>query len=125
MLDLVDEIRKVKSDYELTQIRKSAEICDDAMAMIFKSTYFGATVVEPFSLSRSIQTTLIQTKQYDPITTSLLTAVWPAPNSAMPHSIPDLSDKIGKGPNVAMSYFRINGYAAECEKNILFRNTDG
>ncbi len=118
-IDLVSELRKVKSDYELRKIIKTARICDQAMGKIFENVYYGATVVEPFTISRDIQKRLIQKKLFDPITTSLLTAVWPAPNSSMPHSIPNLSDRIEKGPNVAMTYFRINGYAAECERTFF------
>ena len=117
--DLVGDLRKIKSAYELDAIRKTADRCDSAMALIFKSVYSGATAVEPFALSKSIQTDLIRSREFDPITTSLLTAVWPAPGSAMPHSIPALDDRITKGPNVAMSYFRINGYAAECERTFF------
>lgn len=117
--ELVAAQRKVKSAYELDKIRASARICDEAMADIFKTIYRGASVLEPFTLSRKVQTNLIRTKQFDPITTSLLTAVWNAPTSAMPHSVPGLTDRFGDGPNVAMSYYRINGYAAECERTFF------
>ncbi len=119
---LIIEQRKVKSHYELEKIRLSAMISDRAMDMIFKSVYSGATAIEPFALSRGIQSELIRTKQFDPITTSLLTAVWPAPISSMPHSVPNLNDRIGKGPNVAMAYFRINGYASESERTIFLES---
>jgi len=118
-LKFVQEERKTKSAYELEKIRWSSKMADKAMERIFGSIYKGASVIEPFALSRSIQTELIRMKEFDPITTSLLTAVWPAPNSAMPHSIPHLEDKLGSGPNVAMAYFRINGYAAECERTLF------
>jgi len=116
---LVETQRKVKSAYELEKIRASASICDKAMASIFQTIYRGASVVEPFTLSRKVQTYLIKTKQFDPVTTALLTAVWNAPGSAMPHSIPALTDRFGAGPNVAMTYYRINGYAAECERTFF------
>lgn len=122
--DFVGDLRKVKTTFELDTIRKTASKCDSAMAMIFKNAYIGATAVEPFALSKSIQTDLIRNREFDPITTSLLTAVWPAPVSAMPHSIPDLADRMSKGPNVAMSYFRINGYAAECERTFFLGSPD-
>lgn len=118
---LVSEQRKIKSSYEIEKIKHSAKMSDKAMGMIFKSVYKGASVLEPFALSRNIQTELIRSKQFDPITTSLLTAVWPAPISAMPHSIPNLNDRLDGGPNVAMAYFRINGYAAECERTIFLK----
>lgn len=121
-LDLVDEMRKVKSPYELELIRYSAKISEQAIERIFKNAYVGASVVEFFTLSKSVQTELIRNKRFDPITTSLLTAVWPAPISAMPHSIPNLDDKLSDGPNVAMSYFRINGYSSECERTFFMGN---
>lgn len=86
---------------------------------IFKTIYRGSSVLEPFTLSKKVQTNLIKTKQFDPITTSLLTAVWNAPTSSMPHSIPELGDRFGDGSNVAMTYYRINGYAAECERTFF------
>jgi Xaa-Pro dipeptidase len=123
-IDLVGELRMTKSHYELEAIRKTASICDTAMASIMNSAYYGASVVESFALSKTIQNDLIRSRDFDPITTSLLTAVWPAPISAMPHSIPGLADKLTKGPNVAMSYFRINGYAAECERTFFLSDPD-
>src|SRR6185312_16716094 len=118
-LRIVEDQRKVKSRYELEKIRFSAKLSDEAINVIFNHVYKGCTAVEPFSLSRNVQTKLIQSKQFDPITTSLLTVVWNAPLSSMPHSIPNLVDKLGNGPNVAMSYFRINGYASECERTFF------
>lgn len=116
---LLETIRKVKSAYEISKIKYSAKIAVQAMKKIVKSVYLGQSVLEPFTLSSSIQKELIKTKKYDPITTSLLSVVWPAPISAMPHAIPHLADKIEKGPNIAMSYFRINGYASECERTLF------
>jgi len=81
---LVEAQRKVKSVYELEKICMSAKVCEEAMADIFNTIYSGASVLEPFTLSKKVQTNLIKTKQFDPITTSLLTAVWNAPTSAMP-----------------------------------------
>lgn len=118
-IDLVDDMRKVKSPMEIQMIRNTAKISDQAMGKIFKNAYIGASVVEMFSLSKSIQTELIRGKAFDPIITTLLSVVWPAPKSAMPHSIPDLGDRLNTGPNVAMIYFRINGYAAECERTFF------
>lgn len=117
--DLLGSMRKIKSPYEIEMIRNSAKIAVQAMGKIFKNAYVGASVVEIFSLSKSIQTELIKSRNFDPIVTSLLTAAWPAPVSAMPHSIPNLDDRMGSGPNVAMCYFRINGYAAECERTFF------
>jgi len=117
--------RQIKSPLELEMIRRSAKISDAAMETIFNSVYKGASVVEIFALSKGIQNKLIQEKNYDPITTSLLTVAWPAPSSAMPHSIPGLSDRLGRGSNLAMCYFRINGYASECERTFFLEPPSG
>jgi len=116
---LIDELRKIKSPYEINKIRFSSYYAVKAMEKIVNSAYLGQSVLEPFTLSRPIQQELIKRKEYDPITTSLLTVLWPAPISAMPHAIPNLNDKIPLGPNIAMSYFRINGYASECERTLF------
>jgi len=118
---LVAMQRQVKSSLELEMIRASAKICDQSMQKIFDSAYTGATVTEIFALSKSIQNELIRAGNFDPITTSLLTVAWPAPLSAMPHSIPGLKDRLGQGPNLAMCYFRINGYASECERTFFLK----
>lgn len=117
--DLVVLQRQVKSSMELEMIRTSAKICDESMHKIFNSVYQGASVVEIFAISKSIQNDLIRAGNFDPITTSLLTVAWPAPLSSMPHSIPGLNDRFGQGPNLAMCYFRINGYASECERTFF------
>jgi Xaa-Pro dipeptidase len=117
--DLVAVQRQVKSSMELEMIRTSAKICDESMNKIFNSVYQGASVVEIFAISKSIQNDLIRAGNFDPITTSLLTVAWPAPLSSMPHSIPGLNDRFGQGPNLAMCYFRINGYASECERTFF------
>jgi len=123
--DLVAMQRQVKSSHELEMIRKSAKICDESMSKIFNSVYPGASVVEIFAISKSIQNNLIRAGDFDPVTTSLLTVAWPAPLSSMPHSIPGLNDRLGQGPNLAMCYFRINGYASECERTFFLKPPSG
>ncbi|MGE7691686.1 M24 family metallopeptidase [Lysinibacillus sp. NPDC097214] len=116
---LVADQRQLKSAYELEKIRFSAKQSDMAIEKILQSSYKGAGVVESFSISNAIQKQLIRSQQFDPITTSLTTIVWPAPLSSMPHSIPSITDKLGEGPQVSMAYFRINGYASECERTFF------
>jgi len=118
---LVAEQRQVKSPLELKMIRSSAKICDETMGTLFNSVYPGVSVIETFAISKNVQNGLIRAGNFDPITTTLLTVAWPAPLSAMPHSIPGLNDRLGQGPNLAMCYFRINGYASECERTFFLK----
>ncbi|MHB9943958.1 peptidase M24 [Clostridium botulinum] len=121
ILDLVNEMRKVKTPHEIEMIRKTAKFSDIGMERILKNAYIDATVLEMFSLSNKIQQQLIKEKDYDPIVTSLTSCVWPSPNSSMPYSIPNLADKLVEGSNVAMCYYKINGYASECERTFFLK----
>jgi len=117
--DIVEGLRLEKSAYEIGMIRKSAGIASSAMERLLKGLYKGASVVESFMASKPVQTALIKSGEFNPLSTYLLTAAWPSPSSSMPHSVPGLDERYGAGPNVAMCYFRINGYAAECERTFF------
>jgi Xaa-Pro aminopeptidase len=119
VIDIVEDLRLVKSASELEMIRKAAGIASSAMGRLLKGLYQGATVVESFMVSKATQTDLIKSGEFNPLLTYLLTAAWPSPLSSMPHSVPGLGERFGAGPNVAMCYFRINGYAAECERTFF------
>jgi Xaa-Pro aminopeptidase len=119
VIDIVEGLRLVKSGYEIEMIRKSAEIASSAMGRMLRGLYKGASVVEAFMVSKATQKDLIKSGAFNPLSTYLLTAAWPAPSSSMPHSVPGLDERFGAGPNVAMCYFRINGYAAECERTFF------
>jgi len=67
---------------------------------------------------------VIRTGVFDPLQTEFLTATWPAPYSASPHSVPPVDGKLKDGPLAAMSYLRVNGYAAECERTFFLAPPD-
>lgn len=119
ILNIVEEMRKIKTPYEIEMIRTTCKLADLGMQNIFKNAYIGASVLEMHTLSGAIQRQLIREKNFDPVLTSLTSVVWPSPISSMPHSIPHLDDKLTKGSNVAMTYFKVNGYAAECERTFF------
>lgn len=113
---LLEEMRQVKTPEEIIAIEKTARWADLGMKEILKASYFGATVVEIFSRARAVQAKVIRDTSYDPMESAFLMASWPAPFSAQPHGIPGVGDRMGKGPLVAISYLRVNGYAAEVER---------
>ncbi|WP_208455771.1 M24 family metallopeptidase [Staphylococcus durrellii] len=118
-LDLVTEMRKVKTPYEVEQIRHTCKIADDAMAYMLNSAKKGDNILGMFAVAGQIQEELVQAKKFNPILSELLTVVWPAPGSAMPHGVPDIEDTMENGPHIAMSYFRVDGYAAENERTFF------
>jgi Xaa-Pro dipeptidase len=122
---LVSELRLVKTKEEVDCIRAAARWAGLGMERLVKNLYNGVSVLELFSLSRAIQTQIIKTGAYDPLASEFLTVGWPAPKSAQPHSVPGLEDRLTAGPLALMSFLRVNGYAAECERTaFMIKPTD-
>lgn len=115
-LPLVETLRLVKSPAEVEMLRRAAYYADLGVSKILAASYHGVSEIEIFSLGRSVQMDIIRHTTFDPLTTSILTAAWPAPASAMPHSVPAVGDRLGNGPHIALSFMRVNGYGAECER---------
>ncbi|MHB9032656.1 MAG: M24 family metallopeptidase [Anaerolineae bacterium] len=115
-LPLVDALRLVKSSDEVEAARSAARWADEGMRRLLANLYDGVSVIELFSLGRAIQTEVIKTGDFDALNSEFLTVGWPAPQSAQPHSVPELDARLGRGPLVLMSFHRVNGYAAECER---------
>ena len=115
-LPLIEEMRLVKSAAEIAMIKRTSEYSDMGMNKILNASYFGASVVEIFSLSKGLQLDVLKSGDYDPVASSFLTVTWPAPFSSQPHGIPLVDDRMKGGPLVAMSFHRINGYSAEVER---------
>lgn len=119
IIDFIDNMRLVKDAGELEAIRLAAKWTDEGMRLVHKGLYRGESVLEPITSARTIQTGVIKTTDYNYMTCSFLTAGWPAPKSSQPHSLPNLNLRMGDGPIVLMSYNRVNGYAAECERTVF------
>jgi len=114
---LVEGLRLVKSASEIDMIRRAAVYADFGVKRLLAASYYGATMAEGFAETRTVTSRIIrEVDDWDPLTTKVLMATWPAPRSAMPHSIPDLNDRLREGPHVALVLTRVNGYAAESER---------
>ena len=115
----IAEMRMVKTPDEIAAIRAAAAWTDRGMEMVHKGLYPGQAVIETTMPARQLQTGVIAAGEFDYFNCSFITAGWPAPKSAQPHSLPDLNMRIGPGPIVLMSYNRVNGYAAEVERTVF------
>jgi Xaa-Pro dipeptidase len=118
---LVEGLRLLKSPDEVAMIRRTANYADRGVEELLAASYHGATVAEGFArtgvLSRAI---MREVDDWEILTTKVLMATWAAPRSAQPHSIPDLvNDRLRDGPHVALSFLRVNGYAAESERTFF------
>ncbi|MEW4570732.1 Xaa-Pro peptidase family protein [Tautonia sp. JC769] len=114
---LVERLRLVKSPAEVAMIRRAAWYADRGVERLLAASYRGATAAECFAQSGGLTRAILRDlDDFEPLTTRVLMATWAAPRSAQPHSIPDLNDRLGPGPHVALAFHRINGYAAESER---------
>jgi Xaa-Pro aminopeptidase len=118
---LVETLRMVKSQDEVAMLRQAAYFAKKGMEAILKASYDGVSEIEIFSQSRSIQMEIIKTTEFDALNTRILTAAWPARLGLQPHGIPLLADRLEAGPHIALSFMRVNGYGAECERIFFVR----
>lgn len=119
VVDFIDEMRIVKSESEIEAIRLASKYTDEGMEQMFSGLYRGESVLETSRPAKDIQTMVIKETDYDHGVCSFLTCGWPAPKSSQPHSSPGLNARMGDGPILLMSFNRINGYAAECERTVF------
>lgn len=118
-LPLVEELRLVKSAAEVEMLRKAAYYADLGMQKITAAAYSGVSEIEIFSQARSVQMKIIQETEFDALNTSLLTAAWPARLGTQPHGVPSIDDRLQAGPHIGLSFMRVNGYGAECERTFF------
>jgi Xaa-Pro dipeptidase len=118
-LPLVEKLRLVKSPDEVSMLRQAARYADKGMEKILGAAYYGVSEIEIFSQGRSVQMQIIKETDFDPLNTSILTAAWPARLGTQPHGVPSIADRLREGPHIGLSFLRVNGYAAECERTFF------
>jgi Xaa-Pro dipeptidase len=114
---LVERLRIVKSKTEIDMIRRAARYADFGVQRLLGASYYGATVAEGFVENRKVMLRIVrEVDDWEALTTRVVMATWAAPRSAMPHSVPELNDRLAEGPHVAVVLIWVNGYAAESER---------
>ncbi len=120
MTPIVEKLRLVKSEPEVAMIRRAALYADFGVERLLAASYQGATVAEGFAETGAVTSRIIrEVSDWAALTTKVVMATWAAPRSAMPHSIPELTDRLEEGPHVALVLTRVNGYAAESERTFF------
>ncbi len=115
---LVELLRLIKSPEEIKMIRHAARFADLGVKRLLAASCHGSAVASGFAETRTVTSRIIRElgTEFDPLTTKVIMATWPAPKSGMPHCIPELHDELRAGPHVALVFLRVNGYAAESER---------
>ncbi|MCH4168898.1 MAG: Xaa-Pro peptidase family protein [Streptococcaceae bacterium] len=113
----VSQLRMVKSNYEIEKITNVCRISSKVVRKTLEISKTGTTVMETYMIpSKYFQKELAP---YQSIHNRTQNAVWPAEFSYMPHSIPEFNSTIGAGANVNIAIFKLDGYAAECERTFF------
>lgn len=117
VLNYVKNIRMIKSDYEIGKIHEVEKITSLVVKTTLEQVKYGTTVIETFQIPYKYH--MKELSKYKGINMRTQNAVWPAAYSYMPHSIPDADAKIENGANVNIAIFKLDGYAAECERTFF------
>ena len=116
-IPLIEQLRVVKSAAEIEAIRRAAKYADLAVRRLLAASYRGSWVLEGYAETREVTKRIIrESERFNPLLTKVLMGTWAAPRSAIPHSIPELDDRLLEGPHVALALTSVDGYAAECER---------
>jgi Xaa-Pro dipeptidase len=117
---LVEGLRLVKSRDEIAMIRRAAHYADRGVEELLAASYYGATVAEGFARTGSLSRAIVsEVEDWEILTSTVLIGAWANPRSEQPHGVPALNDRLRDGAHVAVSFLRVNGYAAESERTFF------
>jgi Xaa-Pro dipeptidase len=123
--DLIEEIRLVKSEYEISRIAYACKIVEAGLAKIMELSKPGVQQLTLYSegVRQMMGLIVLEVSQLNLLMTKTLCAVWPGSLSAQPHSVPGLFDSLqAGGPQVTIVTAQADGYSAELERTFFISN---
>lgn len=125
VVDVVDDARLVKTDYEIGRIAHACQVVNHGMAKVLELSKPGVQVATLYSeVSKEMMVkTVMEIPDVNLLMCNFTAAVWPKSLSAQPHSIPGLFDGLEDGgPNVCIIVAQTNGYSAELERTYFLNS---
>mgnify|MGYP001799819487 FL=1 len=120
VLPFVEQLRMVKSAVEVAAIRKAARYSDRGLELAMGLAKLGKKITETDQANSLLREEIIQQEGHlDPYISNIWQGIWAAPFSAQPHRFPEPEDTLIEGPNVGLSFLRVNGYSAETERTFF------
>ena len=123
--DIIDEVRIIKSDYEIGRTVHACRVVNKGMKVLLK-------VCRPESLEFAIYSEVSDAMQKKVIAdiptanlmvTNLKGAVWPPKISHDPHKIPTIFEPMEEGgPHVSIVGGQVDGYGVEIERTFFLGN---
>jgi Xaa-Pro aminopeptidase len=127
VIDLVEQLRIIKSSKEVEKIRFAAKLADKIAQRLLKNSKEGApllTIIAPVS-QEMYSTVLGKMPNANLLVTNSTAAVWMGAISTMPHRAPSAFDTIKAGiPNVELTTVQADGYSAECERTFFAKHVE-
>jgi Xaa-Pro aminopeptidase len=120
--DIVDQLREIKSDYELGRIAYGCRLMSDAHIEMLSKAHPGMSQNEiNQTIGKSILKRLaLDNPTMNPFATSIMTLVQNQTVSHDPHNFTDLDMKmLPEGPHVTVFNSVLNGYGAEVERTFF------
>ncbi len=122
VIDIVDEARMVKSEYEVGRIAHACSILETGMKTALELSRPGAQQLAVYSegTRQMLARILFEIPNPNILVSKAVCAVWPNKLSAQPHSMPGLFDLFEEGgPNVVIIAVQADGYSAELERTFF------
>jgi Xaa-Pro dipeptidase len=119
VVDVVDEARLVKTDYEVGRIAYASRIVDAGLAKCLELSKPGVLELTLYgeSVRHMMALLIMEVPDTNLLVSKFICAVWPKRLSAQPHSVPGLFDQLEEGgPNVVIVTAQADGYSAEVER---------
>ncbi|WP_282042434.1 M24 family metallopeptidase [Halomonas alimentaria] len=120
VVPLIETLRLVKSKDEIRRVQTAAKYSDLGLRMIMEAAKLGTTIKGGYDRIPELRSEIMKGEgAFDQYTSSIWLGVWAAPFSAQPHRFPEPTDIFREGPNVGLSFLRVNGYSAETERTFF------
>jgi Xaa-Pro dipeptidase len=125
IVDLVDEARLVKSDYEVGRVAYASDVVGEGLRKVFELSQPNAQQLTLYGegVRHMMGKAILEIKNPNLLVSKFIAAVWPKSLSAKPHSVPGLFDVLEEGgPQVAIITAQADGYSAEIERTFFIKN---
>jgi Xaa-Pro dipeptidase len=126
-IDLIEQIRIIKSPKEVEKIRFAAKVADKIAQRLLNNSKEGTpllTIIAPAS-QEMYSTILGKIPDANLLVTNSTAAVWMGAISTMPHRAPSAFDVVKAGvPNVELTTVQADGYSAECERTFFAKRVE-
>jgi len=119
VIDVIDEARLVKTDFEVGRIAYASQVVDAGLAKCLELSKPGVMELTLYSESvrQMMGMVIMEVPNANLLVSKFVCAVWPKRLSAQPHSVPGLFDQLEEGgPNVIIATAQADGYSAEVER---------